>query len=121
MAAFGWVVLALVFLDEVLAAVAASIWGAYAGGLWLAILAPVAVIAVWWVFASPKAPLGGPVVRPVAKVLVFGLASAGLWAAGHHGWAVAFLVFSVVVNAVAQLPSVQALVPEAAGSSRRDA
>ena len=38
------------------------------------------------------------------KVLVFGLASLGLWAAGHHRLAVALLVFSVVVNALAQLP-----------------
>jgi hypothetical protein len=36
----------------------------------------------------------------------------GLWVAGHHGWAVAFLAFSVVVNGLAQLPAVRALVPE---------
>ena len=35
------------------------------------------------------------------------LASAGLWAAGHHGLAVALLVFSVVVNGLAQLPTVR--------------
>jgi hypothetical protein len=113
MAALGWVVLALVFLDEVFAAVAASIWGAHAGGVALAIVMPLVVIVVWWVFASPKAPRGGPVVRPVTKVLVFGLAGLGLWAAGHHGWAVAFLVFSVVVNGLALLPSIQALVSDA--------
>ena len=90
MRAFGWLVLALVFVDEVLAAVAAGVWGAYAGGPPLAVLMPVVVVAVWWAFASPKAPRGGPVVRPVVKVLVFGLAVAGLWAAGHDGWAVAF-------------------------------
>ena len=112
MVAFGWLVLALVFVDEVLAVVAAGIWGSYAGGWPLAVLAPVAVVGVWWAFASPKARWGDPVARPVVKVLVFGLASAGLWAAGQHGWAVAFLVFSVVVNGLAQLPSVQALVAE---------
>jgi hypothetical protein len=112
-AALGWVVLALVFLDEVLAAVAASIWGAHAAGVALGVVMPLLVIAIWWVFASPKAPLGGPVVRPVTKVLVFGLASLGLWAAGHHGWAVAFLVFSVVVNGLALLPSIQTLVSDA--------
>ena len=67
---------------------------------------------VWWAFASPRARWGGPVVRPVVKVLVFGLASLGLWAAGHHGWAVALLVFSVVVNGLAQLPSIRALVDQ---------
>jgi hypothetical protein len=112
-AAVGWVVLALVFLDEVLAAVAAGVWGGHAGGMALAILMPLLVVVVWWIFASPKAPRGGPVVRPVTKVLVFGLSGIGLWVAGHHTWAVAFLVFSVGVNALAQLPSIQALVPEA--------
>ncbi len=113
MAAVGWLVLALVFVDELLAAAAAAVWGKHAGGVALAIVMPLLVIVVWWVFASPKAPRGGPVVRPVTKVLVFGLAGIGLWAAGHHAWAVAFLVFSVVVNALAQLPSIQALVPDA--------
>jgi hypothetical protein len=42
----------------------------------------------------------------VAKVIVFGLASLALWDGGHHGWAVALLVFSVAVNAVAQVPRV---------------
>ena len=121
MTALGWVVLALVFVDEVLAAVAAAVWGNHAGGLLLAVVMPVVVIAVWWTFASPKAPRGGPVVRPVTKVLVFGLAGIGLWAAGHHGWAVAFLVFSVLVNALAQLPQIRALIPEATSGDRLDA
>ena len=111
-AGLGWLVLALVFLDEVLAAVAAGVGGAHAGGIVLAVLAPVVVVGVWWAFASPKARWGGPVARPLVKVLVFGLASAGLWAAGHPSAAVALLVFSVVVNALAQLPSVRALVAE---------
>jgi hypothetical protein len=105
----GWVVLALVFLDEVLAVVAAGVAGGHFWGVAGAVLAPVIVVAVWWGFASPQAPYGGPVVRPLVKVLVFGLASLGLWAAGHHAWAVALLVFSVVVNAAAQLPSVRSL------------
>jgi len=112
-AAAGWLVLALVFVDEVLAAVAAGVWGSYAGGPLLAVLAPVLVIAVWWAFASPKARWGGPVVRPLVKVAVFGLASAGLWVAGHGVWAVALLVFSVVVNGLAQLSWVRRLVADA--------
>ena len=113
MVALGWVVLALVFVDELLAAAAAAVWGHHAGGVLLAIVMPLVVIATWWTFASPKAPLGGPVVRPVTKVLVFGLAALGLWAAGHHAAAAAFLAFSVVVNGLALLPSIQALVSEA--------
>ena len=115
MVASGWTVLALVFLDELLAAAAAAVWGNHVSGVLLATGMVLLVVVVWWTFASPKAPRGGPVVRPVTKVLVFGLAGAGLWAAGHHGWAMAFLVFSVVVNGLAQLPQIQALVPEATG------
>ena len=113
MVALGWSVLALVFVDELLAAAAAAVWGNHAGGLLLAIGMALVVVAVWWTFASPKAPLGGPVVRPVTKALVFGLTGVGLWAAGHHGWAVVFLIFSVVVNGLALLPSIQALVSDA--------
>lgn len=114
-AAFGWTVLALVFLDEVAAAGAAGVWGSHVGrgatAVLLAVAVPLLLVLVWWAFASPKAPFGGPVVRPVVKVLVFGLASLGLWQAGHPGWALALLVFSVVVNALALLPSVRSLVP----------
>jgi hypothetical protein len=107
--AAGWVVLAAVFLDELLAAAAAAVWGHATEGALLATAMVVLVVALWWGFASPKAPLGGPVVRPMTKVLVFGFASIGLWAAGHHGWAVGLLVFSMVVNALAQLPAVRVL------------
>ncbi len=111
MAGWGWLVLSLVFVDEVLAAVAAGVAGYAAAGVVGAVLAPLAVVVVWCTFASPKAPLGGPVVRPAVKVVVFGAACAGLWWTGHEGLAIALLVFSVVVNALAQLPTVRALVP----------
>ena len=109
MAVFGWFVLALVFVDELLAMAAAAVWGAHVGGWPLAVLMPLLTMLVWFLFASPKARYGGPVVRPVGKDLVFGLASAGLWAAGHHGAALALLAFSVLVNGLAQLPSVRRL------------
>ena len=109
MVAAGWVVLAAVFLDELLAAAAAAVWGHAVGGALLATAMVVLVVALWWGFASPKAPMDGPVLRPLTKVLVFGFASVGLWAAGHHGWAVGLLVFSIVVNALAQLPAVRGL------------
>lgn len=113
----GWAVLTLVFLDEVLAVAAIGVWGWHAGGssvvasVGLAVALPLAATALWAVFASPKARHGGPVLRPAVKVLVFGLACLGLWDAGHPGWALALLVFSVAVNAAAQLPSVRALHP----------
>lgn len=114
MGGWGWVVLALVFVDEVLAAVAAGVAGQEVAGLAGAVVAPLVVVAVWWAFASPKARWSGPVVRPLVKVVVFGAACAGLWWAGHAAWAGALLVFSVLINALAQLPSVRALVPDQA-------
>ena len=112
MAIFGWTVLFFVFLDELLAIAAAAVWGNHAGNAWLAIAMALLTVLVWFLLASPKARYGGPVVRPVTKVLVFTLASAGLWASGHHGLAVAFFVFSAVVNGLAQLPSVRVLVQD---------
>ena len=94
--ALGWSVLALVFLDELLVMAALAVWGADAGGWPLAVVAVLAGVVVWFFFASPKARYGGPVARPVAKVLVIGAAVVGLAAAGHTGWAVALAAFSVV-------------------------
>ncbi len=111
--AFGWAVLALVFLDELLAMAAFGVWGWQAPRLlppWLLVwLLPLLAMGAWSLLASPKAAHGGPVARPVAKVVVLGLASLALWSAGHAGWALALLAFSVVVNALAQLPGVRAL------------
>ena len=113
--ALGWTILALVFLDELL--LVAAVWvGAVHAGSWAA--GPVAgllVILVWWSFASPKARYGGPVVRPVTKVVVVALACAALWASGHHAAAVALLVFSVFINALALLPSVARLAADTGG------
>ena len=112
MVAFGWGVLALVFLDELLAMAAFGVWGFHVGGsvrVLLALLLPVLAMLIWWAFGSPKAPYGGPVRRPVAKVIVFGLASLALWHAGHHEWALALLVFSVLVNGLAQIPAIRRL------------
>lgn len=110
MALLGWTVLFLVFVDELLAVAAAAAWGNHAGNAVLAVVMGLATVLVWFLFASPKARFGGPVVRPVTKVLVFSLASVGLWASGHHALAVALFVFSLVINALAQLPSVKVLV-----------
>jgi hypothetical protein len=105
-AALGWSVLALVFLDELVLMAALAVWGADAGGWWLAVLAAAAGVLVWFLFASPKARYGGPVVRPLAKAVVVAAAVGGLFAAGHPGWAVALLVFSVVINAAAMHPDI---------------
>ncbi len=112
MAILGWTVLLLVFVDELLAIAAAAVWGDHVANIWLAIAMALLTVVVWFLFASPKAQFGGPVTRPVTKVVVFTLAAAGLWASGHHELAVAFLVFSVAVNGLAQLPSVKVLVQD---------
>ena len=64
---------------------------------------------MWFLFASPKARYGGPVARPVAKVLVIGAGVVGLAVAGHAGWAVALAVFSLVVNGLAMHPDIARL------------
>ncbi len=106
----GWTVLALVFLDELLAMAGLGVYGWSTSARWLLVwLLPLLGMLAWFFLASPKARFGSPVVRPVVKVLVFGLASLGLWAAGHHSLAVALLVFSVAVNALAQVPAIREL------------
>jgi len=112
MAILGWTVLFFVFVDELLAIAAAAVWGNHVGNVGLAIAMAVLTMLVWFLFASPKARFGGPVVRPVTKVLVFTLASAGLWASAHHALAVALFMFSALINALAQLPSVKTLVQD---------
>ena len=110
MVVFGWSVLTLVFLDEVLAMAALGVWGWQASPRWLMVwLLPLLAMAAWSLLASPKAPYGGSVARPVTKVLVFGLASLALWDGGYPTWAMALLVFSIAVNGLAQLPGVRAL------------
>lgn len=107
--AFGWTVLGLVFVDEILALAALAVWGDHAAGVPLAVGAPVAFVIVWFLFASPSARFGGRIVRPVAKIIVFGLACLGLWAAGHAALAVGLLIFSAAINGLAQLPEIRAL------------
>jgi len=107
---FGWFVLTLVFIDELLAMAAFGVWGWQHEPRWLLVwLLPVAAAVVWALFASPKATRSGPVIRPVVKVIVFGLASLALLDAGQPGWALALLVFSVVVNGLAQVPAISRL------------
>jgi hypothetical protein len=108
---FAWGVLSLVFVDELAAMAAFGVWGWQVGSpRWLlVVLLPLLAMTAWWLFASPKARFGSGGRREVVKVLVFGLASVALWDAGHHGWAIALLVFSVVVNGLALLPSIKAV------------
>jgi hypothetical protein len=115
----GWTILALVFGDELLVMAAFGVWGYAAQGVLLAVVLPIVAMLDWWTFGSPKAPYGGPVRRPVFKTIVFLLGSLALWDAGHPGWAVALVAFSAVINALAQLRFVRALIPELQHSAAR--
>jgi hypothetical protein len=111
--AFGWSVLALVFLDELLAVGAFGVWGWQHDPRWLWVwLLPLVAMTAWNLVASPRAQYGGRLRRPLVKVMVFSLASVALWDAGHPVWATALLAFSVVVNALAQIPRIAALPAE---------
>ena len=113
----GWLILFLVFVDEVLAMVALGYWGWHLepGWLWVWVLPLVGMLA-WYSFASPKARYRHPVGRPFVKLLVFGLATYGLWDTDHATLAGAFLVFSVAINALAQIPGVYSLVEHRDGA-----
>lgn len=117
MTVLAWIVLGLVFADELLACAAAAVVGRALPAPWLFVwLLPVSVVVVWFLYASPKARYGGPVVRPVVKVLVFGSTSLGLWVVGHETAAIVFLAFSVAVNGLAQLRFVRTAAEGVAGS-----
>lgn len=116
MRALAWLVLVLVFVDEVLCLVAFGVVGWALPAPWLFVwLLPLLAMTAWFLFASPKAAFGGAVVRPVVKVLVFGLGTAGLWAIGHPDWALTLLAFSAVVNGLAQLRFVREALAAAGG------
>lgn len=116
MVLFGWAVLFLVFVDELLVMAAFGVWGWKHNPAWLLVWAlPLVAITVWFLLASPKARHGRPVVRLVAKVTVFGLACLALYDAGQPGWAIALLVYSVVINALAMLPSIRRLAEPTVG------
>lgn len=109
MKTLGWTVLALVFLDELLALAALALWGNHASGIALAIAAAVAWVIVWFLFAAPTARFRGRFTTSAIKVIAFGLPCLALWAAGHAGLALALLVFSTAINGLAQVPSIRAL------------
>lgn len=109
-AVVGWTVLALVFVDELLAMAALGIYGWSATPRWLLVwLLPLLATMAWSLFASPKARFGTPAARAFVKLLVFGLAALGLWSAGHPQLALGMLVFSVMVNGLAMSPRIREL------------
>jgi hypothetical protein len=109
---FGWCVLGLVFLGEALTISAFADWGWHNGGDWRWLLAfglAVLTIVGWWMFASPNARFAKGVVRDVLKVGVFALATVALWDSGHEKGAIVFLAFNMILNGLAQIPSIKVL------------
>ena len=109
---FGWFVLGLVFLGEALTVSAFADWGWHHGGDWrwlLAIGLAALTMIGWWMFASPQARLGEGLLRDLLKAGMIAVATAALWDSGHETGALGFLVFNLVVNALAQLPSIKVL------------
>jgi hypothetical protein len=92
--------LALRFVLELCALAGLGVWGFWAGNGMLAKLAlglgaPLLAAVVWGLFVAPKATVPVPVpVHLLLQVVIFGLAAAGLGAAGHPQLAG---VFGVVV------------------------
>jgi hypothetical protein len=94
--------LGLRFLLELGALAALAAWGFHTGDslgadLLLGVGAPAAAAVAWGAFVAPRArfpvPLG---VRAVVELLVFGSATAALWAAG---WETLAVVYAVAVLA----------------------
>jgi Protein of unknown function (DUF2568) len=106
--AWAFLVLALVFASEVLALIAFGMWGWDHSPRWLLVwLLPLLGAVVWGTFASPKATYGGPLARPIVKVLVFVAAFLALLDVSGTGWALAFLAFAAVINGLAAFPVVR--------------
>ncbi len=60
--------LALVFVDELCAVTALGVFGWSASPRWLLVwLLPLLGVLAWALFASPRAPYGGPVLRPARE------------------------------------------------------
>ncbi len=106
--AWAFLVLTLVFVSEVVALVAFGRWGWEHSPRWLLVwLLPLAGAVAWGTFASPKAPRGGPRTRPIVKVLVYAAAFLAIRETDGYAWALAFLVGSGVVTALAMMPTVR--------------
>lgn len=109
---FGWLVLGLVFLGEALTISSFADWGWHNGGDWkwlLAVGLAVVTMIGWWMFASPQARLGEGWLRDLLKVGMILVATAALWHSGHETGAIVFLVLNMVVNGLAQIPSIKVL------------
>lgn len=117
MRAFDWTVLTLLFVVEVLCAVAAGFIGAHYLGPVGAALGPLLVITVWALFASPKARYGTPTRRFIVTTVVFVGSGIGLIALGHLPLGIGLIGVSGVVAGLSRLPEVRSLIDESPGQA----
>ncbi|MBS4174716.1 YrdB family protein [Bacillus sp. FJAT-49736] len=99
---FAYLFLTILFLIELAALAAYSYWGFHVGKgiamkLLLGIGTPLFVAYVWGLFLAPKAkiPVNAPL-NIMLKLIVFGLASAALYATGRHIIAGAFFMVALI-------------------------
>ncbi|WP_158675584.1 YrdB family protein [Nocardia stercoris] len=95
-----WGNLTLAFVMELVALGALGLWGwkvsdTLALKIGLAVGVPLAAAVAWGLFAAPQAAIHGTVIGLVVKVVVFGGAALGLWAAHYRTAAVVFAVVLV--------------------------
>lgn len=101
--------LALAFFFELCALAALGYWGFHVGGgtlvkVGLGIGAPLLTAVVWGLFIAPQATVKVPdPVNVLLRIMVFGLAVAGLAAAGQPAWAWALGVVFVVNFALVRM------------------
>ncbi|GGR89807.1 hypothetical protein GCM10010269_31160 [Streptomyces humidus] len=95
--------LGVLFLIELVAVAAAAWWGASTSWPWLfGPAAPAVLIAAWALFGSPRARFrtrGAG--RAGFELAWFGAGVCALYAAGAHGWALAFALVCAVSKGLA--------------------
>lgn len=99
----------LAFVLELGALAALGYWGFTVSESWLVKLllglgAPAAAAVVWGLFAAPRATFELPLAAVlVVKAIVFGAATAALYARGHRTLAIVFAVVVVINTVVATI------------------
>lgn len=111
MRAFARTVLGLVLVTEVAAAVAAGFAGASLAGVAGGVVGPVLVVVAWVLLPLPKAPGPTATLRFWARIAVLVACGTGLVVTGRLGLGIALAGLGAVVNGVARLPEVRALLP----------
>lgn len=100
---FSYILMAIIFLVEIVAIVAYGYWGFHIEkGIGMKLLLGIGTFLIvaffWGLFLAPKAtiPVNFPL-RILLKFIVFGLASCALYTTGKHTFAFIFLVVAIIV------------------------